>query len=71
MRLLIVAFRQEREIKRQEKIEAADNEESDEAERKRREAEGERKGNKFRPGRVEKKPLRYWQYLRQQILRKK
>jgi len=65
------AKQQEREIKRQEKIEAADNEESEEAERKRREAEGERKGNKFRPGRVEKKPLRYWQYLRQQILRKK
>ena len=51
----------------------------DETERKRRQAgqnptggaKSGKNGKKFRPGRVEKKPLRYYQYLAAQIQRKK
>jgi len=62
---------------RKEKQEAGDN---DETERKRRQAgqspppagaKSGKNGKKFRPGRVEKKPLRYYQYLAAQIQRKK
>ena len=34
-------------------------------------AKSGKNGKKFRPGRVEKKPLRYYQYLAAQIQRKK
>ena len=56
-----------------------DDDSDDETERKRRQAgqnpsggaKSGKNGKKFRPGRVEKKPLRYYQYLAAQIQRKK
>ena len=63
---------------RKDKKEAGDDND-DETERKRRQAgqtppggaKSGKNGKKFRPGRVEKKPLRYYQYLAAQIQRKK
>lgn len=62
---------------RKDKKEVDDND--DKTERKRRQAgqnpsggpKNGKNGKKFRPGRVEKKPLRYYQYLAAQIQRKK
>ena len=60
---------------RKDKKESGDND--DVTERKRRQAgqtggaKSGKNGKKFRPGRVEKKPLRYYQYLAAQIQRKK
>lgn len=60
---------------RKDKKESSDND--DVTERKRRQAgqtggaKSGKNGKKFRPGRVEKKPLRYYQYLAAQIQRKK